>query len=348
MRHWKRLMSLLVLLAAAVVFAMPPAVAEQDADGITFMLICNEGMQNDSGDVGNTIMLIHMLPDTGIVKQVMLNWDMFVDYPGYDLPQLFDHPFRVGGPEETLRIFNENFDMDVQSYLSINFLNLASLIDYYGGVTLDVTREERNALNDMVGSKRREIEVALGSLELDATLFDALFETYYLDSYGSDVHLSGLQAVGYGWLQYDSVANCCLRDVKVIAQLFFQVEKTAEQRLVFYDSESGEPDVSDGRFAINLDDMSQEDAEQIERVIRPIFDESAHNLTSEQRDEISLAMIRSVYEANKAGIEQFEQIEYIVLPLEYQQEYTTIGGIDGHVIDKQANIHALRQFLQGD
>ena len=81
-------------------------------------------------------------------------WDTFVDYEGYDVPQKLDMPYRNNGPEEAMKVFNDNFGMNMAYYLSLNYLNLASLIDEYGGVAVDVTRAERNALNGMVGSKR--------------------------------------------------------------------------------------------------------------------------------------------------------------------------------------------------
>ena len=137
------------------------AVAEEtpgDGEWVNFLLVCNEGMNNAGGNAGNTLMVVAMNPDTGDIRLMMFTWDTFVDYEGYDLPQKIDMPYRNNGPEETMKVFNDNFGLDITRFLSLNYLNLASLIDTYGGVEVDISRAERNALNGMVYSKKENID----------------------------------------------------------------------------------------------------------------------------------------------------------------------------------------------
>ena len=124
------------------------------SDWVDFILICNEGMNNDKGNAGNTIMLVAINRNTGRINLVSFTWDTFIDYDGYDAPQKLDMPYRNNGPEELIRVFNNNFDTGITRYLSLNYLNLASLIDDYGGVDVDISIAERNALNGMVASKK--------------------------------------------------------------------------------------------------------------------------------------------------------------------------------------------------
>ena len=123
---------------------------------VTFLLICNEGMNNTGSNVGNTLMAVSMNSQTGKIRLMMVTWDTFVEYEGYDVPQVIDMAYRNGGPEEAIKIFDNNFNLHIDRFMSLNFLNLATLIDDYGGVTVDITRAERNALNGMVASKRRD------------------------------------------------------------------------------------------------------------------------------------------------------------------------------------------------
>ena len=116
---------------------------------VDFILICNEGMKNDGGNSGNTMMIVSMNPKTGMIKLMPFTWDTFIQYPGYDVLQRLDMPYRNRGPEETMDVFNYNFNMDIKLYMSLNYTNLASLIDSYGGVDVDVEIAERNALNNM-------------------------------------------------------------------------------------------------------------------------------------------------------------------------------------------------------
>ena len=102
----------LLLRVAAIVLAMcllPVfALAEEaagDDDWVTFLLICNEGMSNDKGNAGNTLMVVAMNPSDGRVRLMSFTWDTFVDYEGYDVPQKLDMPYRNNGPEEAMKVF---------------------------------------------------------------------------------------------------------------------------------------------------------------------------------------------------------------------------------------------------
>ncbi len=160
--HWRR-KRIVRWIAVLVAICMLPFSASAEAstqigrDWIDFFLICNEGMSNTGGNSGNTMMIVSMNPQTGKIRLATFTWDTFVQYEGYDVPQKIDMPYRNNGPEETMKVFNDNFHMGINLFMSLNYLNLASLIDAYGGVDIDISRAERNALNSMVASKKENI-----------------------------------------------------------------------------------------------------------------------------------------------------------------------------------------------
>ena len=327
------------------VFALADATGEEGGDWVTFLLICNEGMNNDKGNAGNTLMVVAMNPPEGKIHLMMFTWDTFVDYEGYDIPQKLDMPYRNNGPEETMKVFDENFGLDISHYLSLNYLNLAGVIDEYGGVDVDISRAERNALNGMVASKkiRLQDEVAMGLLS--QFVIDMLAKEYYLTEFGPNTHLNGLQAVGFGWLQYDSVYNCCERDAEVVASLFHSVAKFMASKMILYTNESGAPENVDGRRAVNLDALTDEDYAFIRQQLAPIFQMSTNNMEEEEIRSISLALAHVAYQATREGASILDSLRYIVLPLEAKQPYDIIAGVQGHVVDKEANKAAIREFL---
>ena len=75
-------------------------------------------------NVGNTLMGVSVNPNSGKVRLMMVTWDTFIEYEGYDVPQLIDMPYRNNGPEETVKVFDANFDTHVDRFMSLNFLNL--------------------------------------------------------------------------------------------------------------------------------------------------------------------------------------------------------------------------------
>ena len=342
----KRLCLTIVSLLLVLCLLTGSACAEKDSS-ITFLLMCNEGMTNDGGNVQNTMMLVTFDSVTGSIRLLSFTWDSFVDVEGFDVPQTIDQPYRTDGPEGTLKTLNANFGLNLDKYISLNYLNLASLIDAFGGVEVDITRAERNALNGMVASKKKQIQTMADLGQLEQKLLELLVKEYYLDEWGSDVHLNGLQAVGFGWLQYDSVYNCCLRELSVIGNLFGKLGTVLNQQVTFMTDESGEPEYKADHL-INLDHPTDEDIEYLMKLLRPIFEKSANNLTEEQIKTISLTLARASYNAAREGADVFDSVQLKILPLEALEEYDMIAGRYGHLIDKEANGKAISDFLYGE
>ena len=93
----KRMIRLAAILLAVCILVPATGMAieerEDERGWIDFILVCNEGMNNSGGNAGNTMMVVSMNPDTGKIRLMMMAWDTFIDYPGYDLPQKLDTPF---------------------------------------------------------------------------------------------------------------------------------------------------------------------------------------------------------------------------------------------------------------
>ncbi len=349
MKRMNRLAAILMAVCLMVpATGMAVESRENERGWVDFILVCNEGMNNSGGNAGNTMMVVSMNPNTGKIRLLMMQWDTFIDYPGYDLPQKLDVPYRNNGPEETVKVFNMNFGMNIELFMSLNYLNLASMIDEYGGVTVDISMAERNALNAMVSSKKEAIlqQVNLGLL----TQFyaDRLADEYYLNEYGPSTKLKGLQAVGYGWLQYDSVYNCCIREVEVVAALFTSVGKTIREKAVLYTDEYGAPANLAGRRAINLDHLTDDDYAFFRQEMAPIFQMAYHNLSETDIHNISLALARASYTGARQGFDIFDHLEYRIFPLEARNPYDSVAGAKGHLVDYEANKKAMEEFLFSD
>lgn len=315
---------------------------------VSFFMICNEGMSSRGGNAGNTMMVISMNEKTGSIRLMMITWDTFVDYEGYDLPQKIDMAYRNNGPEETMKVFNANFDLGIDRYMSLNYLNLATLIDDFGGVTVEVSRAERNALNAMVSSKKENLQQMADANLLDQLALELLAKEYYLTEFGPETHLNGLQAVAFGWLQYDSVYNCCLRDAEIVASLFRSCAATLKEEVVFYTNDFEAPKVNDSRRLINLDNVSEEDMEFLRQAISPIFETTYHNLEEDAIDSITLTLARISYLASRQGADILDQMMTNVFPLEAKDPYDTVAGAKGHLVDKEKNSKEMKKFLYSD
>ena len=334
---------------ALALFLLPVSALGAEASGedgwVTFFMMCNEGMTNEGGNVGNTVMVVGMKPDTGKIRLMMVTWDTFIQYEGYDIPQLISTPYRNLGPDGTMTAFNTNFGFEIPHFMSLNFLNLAGLIDAYGGVDVDVTRAERNALNGMVASKKWSLEKQADSGLLDQLAIEMMAQEYYLEAYGPDTHLNGLQAVAYGWLQYDSVYNCCERESRVNANLFESVAKKINDEVCFYTNEIAVPENTLGRRTVNLDEMTDDDKAFMRSLVDPIFQKTYHNLTDEEILGITLTLARVAWEIYREGGDIFDQVEVAIYPLEAKNPYDLVAGTEGHLVDYKANEEAMKAFL---
>ena len=52
-----------------------------------------------------------------------------------------------GGPQLAVKTLNQNFDLDIQDYVSVNFFGFTEIIDYIGGVEIDVDADEMYVMN---------------------------------------------------------------------------------------------------------------------------------------------------------------------------------------------------------
>ncbi len=344
------LLTAVLLLAACLPTAPASAESEQPGQGdwVNFLLLCNEGMNNNGGNAGNTVMVVAMDPVHGKIRLMMLTWDTFIRYEGYDIPQRMDMPYRKGGPEMTLKVFRDNFHIDVNLFMSLNYLNLATMIDRFGGLELDITRAERNALNNMVASKKETIQAQAKSGVLSQLLVELLAQEYFLDDYGPGTKVNGLQAVGYGWLQFDSVYNCCERELEVVAAFFDRVALEIAENVAFYTEDTGYPNRPGDRRVINLDAVTKDDEVFLRQLISPIFQMCYHNLTEEEIITISLTLARVAYKAAREGVDIFSALETAVFPLEVHNPYDVIAGQKGHIVDYAVNTEAMKAFLYMD
>jgi len=71
------------------------------------------------------------------IKLTSIMRDSFVSIPGEKYDKI-NHSYAYGGPELTIKTINENFDMNIKDYVTVNFSALEQIVDAVGGVEIDV------------------------------------------------------------------------------------------------------------------------------------------------------------------------------------------------------------------
>ena len=188
------LLSAVLLLTAATGFASAvsqdewsAAVAAEpntETEGLSdewwnvLLLGCDSYTKNDYQRTDSMI-IVSINAAKGQVKLTSLMRDTWISVPGSSSHRKLTELCAVGGPELTIRAINESFGMNISDYALISMEGMAEIIDLIGGLDLDVTEEERKALNK-------------GLFDLSP-----LSGMEPLEQSGEGVHLNGNQATAF-------------------------------------------------------------------------------------------------------------------------------------------------------
>jgi len=103
------------------------------------------------------------------------------DYGWYKL----NGAYARGGVELAIKTINQNFDMNITDYVSLNFNQLAGIVDALGGVEVEITNAERKNANKYIKEMAKEAGIKPDLIEEAGT-----------------VTLYGYQAVAYARIRY--------------------------------------------------------------------------------------------------------------------------------------------------
>lgn len=101
------------------------------------------GIDAEEGGVGRSDSIIIATIDTTNkkLKLTSIMRDSYVAIEGHGDDKI-NHAYAFGGPQLAIKTLNENFDLNIDDFVSVNFTTLPKIIDMLGGVTIDITSEE--------------------------------------------------------------------------------------------------------------------------------------------------------------------------------------------------------------
>lgn len=115
-------------------------------DVVNILLIGNDSRQNGTDGRSDAMILLSVSNRTKTIYLTSLLRDMYVDIPERGGNRL-NAAYSYGGAELLMETVEENFDIPVNRYVSVNFEAFASLVDAVGGVELELTAEEIEYVN---------------------------------------------------------------------------------------------------------------------------------------------------------------------------------------------------------
>lgn len=157
--------------------------------GATNILLIGSDSRTE-GDEGRSdaMILLSISKNTKTIQMISLLRDMYVEIPGHDGNRL-NAAYSFGGPELLIETIRQNFGIEVNHYVVVNFQAFANLVDAVGGVELELSNDEVQWVNAYLNEYNM-----LRNMPID---------TDYLDtSLSGSVLLNGPQALAYSRNRY--------------------------------------------------------------------------------------------------------------------------------------------------
>ena len=104
----------------------------------------------EAGTHADTIMIVSIDNETKEVKLVSVYRDLIVKRPDGKLGKANSSYF-LGGPKQAINMLNQNFDLDIEDYVTVDFTAMADVVDKLGGIEIDVTDAEAQEMNNYIG-----------------------------------------------------------------------------------------------------------------------------------------------------------------------------------------------------
>ena len=93
------------------------------------------------GNRSDCIIIASINNDTKEVKLISVYRDTYVNIEGHGLDKI-THAYSYGEAPLAIKTLNENFDLNITEFATVNFDAVAEAINALGGVTIDVQPEE--------------------------------------------------------------------------------------------------------------------------------------------------------------------------------------------------------------
>lgn len=122
----------------------------KDSKVINIALFGVDNRHNEFTGLSDSIMIASIDMKNGKIKLTSIARDSRFDIADVGLGKI-NSAYSGGGPDRAVKTLNQNLNLDIRDYITINFNGLSQVVEVAGGVTVDITETERvntNAIMD--------------------------------------------------------------------------------------------------------------------------------------------------------------------------------------------------------
>ena len=149
------------------------------------------------------------------IKMTSIARDSYVDIEdrGYDK---LTHAYAYGGARLAIKTINENYDMNITDYVTVNFFGIVEIIDALGGLTVDVDESEKYVMNTEYVPELKAIGIPCKKITKTGPQ-----------------HLTGSQALAYSRNRYSPGGDAARtgRQREILSLMFEKVKKMGVTKL---------------------------------------------------------------------------------------------------------------------
>jgi LCP family protein required for cell wall assembly len=114
-----------------------PELAEGSMTILIMGVDAREGEAIDGGVRPDSLMVVHLNPDSSACRVLSIPRDTRTELPGYGLTKV-NHALAVGGIDYEVQVVSDLIDLPIDHYVLIDFSGFEDLVDAIGGVTITV------------------------------------------------------------------------------------------------------------------------------------------------------------------------------------------------------------------
>ena len=145
------------------------------------------------GGRSDAMLICSINTQDGSIKLTSIQRDLLVTIPTKKNPYKITNAYSWGGGQLSMATVNQNFELNIDKFVTINFYGLAAIIDYLGGVDIELTKTEASRINY--------------ELKKEPLPFDTNPDRDKVEAVAGVHHLDGMQAVTYARIRGISGEN---------------------------------------------------------------------------------------------------------------------------------------------
>ncbi|MGI6577782.1 MAG: LCP family protein [Eubacteriales bacterium] len=139
-------------------------------ENVLNVLVIGTDVSDNEKKIGRSdvMMLLTYNRETKEIHLTSFLRDIWIYIPNHGWDRL-NAAFAYGGTGMLINTINENFDLDIQNYVLIDFDGLVSIVDILGGVEVQLTKAEAQLINSQTERDEDKLPESDGTYLIDGT-----------------------------------------------------------------------------------------------------------------------------------------------------------------------------------